>query len=84
MKTTARALLNLAAFVGLADDSEIDPDSSVRALENLIHELNSGEAGEREYLKGLMRQEIGSMPEERSEGQQARVEFYLDFMESLD
>ena len=83
MKATGQALLNLAAFVELSDDSVIDPDSAVNALEQLLADLNSGDAAEREYLKGLMRQEIGSMTE-RSPQQQARVEFYLDLIEQLD
>ena len=83
MKTTAQALLNLAAFVELSDDSVIDRDSAVKALEQLLADLNSGEAGEREYLKALMRQEIGSMTDRSSE-QQRRVDFYLDLMEELD
>ena len=84
MKSTAQALLNLAAFVATEDDSLIHPDSAVKALEQLTCDLNSGDPGEREYLRALMRQEIGSMPEDRSEGQQTRVMFYLDLMESLD
>jgi len=83
MKTIANALLNLAAFVELSDDSVIDQDSAVKALEQLLADLNAGDSGEREYLKGLMRQEIGSL-DDRSNQQQARVEFYLDLMEQLD
>jgi hypothetical protein len=83
MKTIGQSLLNLAVFVELSDDSIIDPDSAVKAMEQLLADLNSSDAGEREYLKGLMRQEIGSMTE-RSPEQQARVNFYLDLMEQLD
>ena len=83
MKTIAKALLNLAAFVELSDDSVIDPDSAVGALEQFLADLNSGDQGEREYLKGIMRQEIGSL-NDRSEEEQARVTFYLDLMEQLD
>lgn len=83
MKTTGTALLNLAAFIELSDDSVVDPDSAVKALEQLLVDLNSGEAADREYLKGLMRQEIGSM-DERTAADQARVDFYLDLMEQLD
>lgn len=83
MKATGQALLNLAAFIELSDDSVIDPDSAVKALEQLLTDLNSGDAGEREYLKGLMRQEIGSMTN-RTPEQQSRVDFYLSLMEQLD
>jgi len=83
MKATGQALLNLAAFVELSGDSVIDPDSAVKALEQLLTDLNSGDAAEREYLKGLMRQEIGSMTN-RTPEQQARVDFYLSLMEQLD
>ena len=83
MKTLGQALLDLAAFIELADDSIIDPDSAVKAMESVLATLNEGAAGDRAYLKGLMIQEIGSM-EERSQAQQARVDFYLDLMEQLD
>ena len=83
MKAICTALLNLAAFVESADDSIIDLDSAVKALEQLVSDLNAGAPGEREYLKGLMRQEIGSM-EERASGDQAKVDFYLNLMEQLD
>ena len=83
MKALGRALLDLAAFIELADDSIIDPDSAVKALESFLATLNEGDAGDRAYLKGLMIQEIGSM-DERTQEQQARVDFYLDLMEQLD
>ena len=63
MKGVCTALLNMAAFIESADDSMIDPDSAMRALEQLLHDLNAGEPGEREYLRGIMRQEIGNMQE---------------------
>ena len=84
MKVIGQSLLNLATFIELSDDSTIDPDSAVSALEQLLAELNAGDAADREYLSGLMRQEIGSMPDDRSSAQQARVEFYLDLIENLD
>lgn len=83
MKAICTALLNMAAFVGSADDSIIDPDSAVKVLEQLVHDLNAGDSGEREYLKGIMRQEIGSM-EERTSVDQAKVDFHLNLMEQLD
>ncbi|QTN32552.1 hypothetical protein HZ994_09485 [Akkermansiaceae bacterium] len=45
MKAIAQALLNLAAFVELSDDSVIDPDSAVGALEQFLADLNSGDQG---------------------------------------
>ena len=83
MKAICTALLNMAAFVESADDSIIDLDSAVKALEQLVYDLNTGDSGEREYLKGIMRQEIGSMGE-RTPNVQAKVEFYLNLMEQLD
>jgi hypothetical protein len=83
MKAICTALLNMAAFVESADDSIIDLDSAVKALEQLVYDLNTGDSGEREYLKGIMRQEIGSMGE-RTPNDQAKVEFYLNLMEQLD
>ncbi len=84
MKAIATALLNLAAFVELSGDNVIDPDSAVRALEQLSVDLDKAEMGEKEYLKALMRQQIGSMPEDRTQAQQALAGFYLDLMEQLD
>lgn len=83
MKAICTALLNMAAFVESADDSIIDLDSAVKALEQLVYDLNAGDPGEREYLKGIMRQEIGSMGE-RTSDDQAKVDFYLNLMEQLD
>lgn len=84
MKAIATALLNLAAFIELSGDDVIDPDSAVKALEQLSADLGEAEAGEKEYLKALMRQQIGSMPDNRSQAQQRLAEFYLDLMEQLD
>jgi hypothetical protein len=84
MKAITTALLNLAAFVKLSGDDVIDPDSAVRALAQLGVDLDEAELGEKEYLKALMRQQIGSMPEDRTKAQQALVGFYLDLMEQLD
>ena len=83
MKAVCTALLNMAAFVESADGSMIDLDSAVKALEQLVHDLNAGDSGEREYLKGIMRQEIGRM-DERTSDDQAKVDFYLNLMEQLD
>ena len=84
MKSLGHALLHLASFIELADDSCIDPDSAINAIEQLIADLNAGDASSRQYLKGLMLQEIGSLPDGRSPRQQAKVDFYLDLMERLD
>ena len=85
MKAIGTALLNLAAFVGLSGDEEIDPDSAVKALEQLMADLRASETGEREYIRGLIRQQIVNLPmEERTEADQERIDFFLNMMEAVD
>ena len=77
--------MNLAAFVGLSGDEEIDPDSAVKALEQLMADLRASETGEREYIRGLIRQQIVNLPmEERTEADQERIDFFLNMMEAVD
>ena len=83
MKALATAIINLAAFIELSGDDIIDPDSAVSAMEQLAADLNEASAGEIEFLKAAIREHIGLMPHNRSQADQARVNFLLDFLETL-
>ena len=85
MKAVGTALLNLAAFVGLSDEKMIDSDSAVKALEQLVSDLREGDAGEKEYIRGLIRQQIVNLPmEDRTPADQDRIDFFLNLMEDFD
>ena len=76
MKTLAKTIINLAAFLELSSEDEIDPDTSIKALEQMMSDLANATDGEKEILKAVMRQEIIEIGEERSPEQAAKVEFY--------
>ena len=83
MKSLARTIINLAAFLELSSEDEIDPDSAVKALEQMMTDINSATDGEKEILKTLMRQDIIEYGESRTTEQSERVEFYLNFIEQI-
>ena len=83
MKALAKAILNLSSFIELSSDDVIDPDSAVKALEQLASDLSEATPGEVEYLKAAIRQEIVELGEDRTPEQQSRVTFLLDFMENI-
>ena len=74
----------MAAFLELSGDDTINPDAAVKALEQLSCDLSEASNGEIEYLKAVIREQIGKLPAvSRSPLDQARAEFLLDFMEDL-
>ncbi len=73
----------MAAFIELSSDEVIDPDSAVNALEQLASDLNEASSGEIEYLKSAIRQEIVESGDERTFEQQDRIQFFLNFMDSI-
>lgn len=83
MKSLAKSILNLAAFIELSSDDIIDPDSAVKALEQLAYDLKEATHGEIEYLKAAIRQEVVEAGENRTPEQQERIEFFLNFMENI-
>ena len=83
MKSFARTIINLAAFLELSSEDEIDPDSALKALEQMMADLNNATDGEKEILKALMRQDIIEYGESRTIEQSERVEFYLNFIEQI-
>ena len=89
MKAIATALLNLAAFVELAGDDVIDPDSSADALEQLGSDLDEASPEERKFLKKLIEKEIDRLPDDgeiddRDPEDQARLNFYMELLDMLD
>jgi hypothetical protein len=85
MKALARSLIQAALFLELSGDDVVDPDSAVRALESIAHELaDAGEAERlalREVLDELIREE-----QDRLGGSAPRpevIQFYRSFMENL-
>lgn len=84
MKTLAKALINLTAFVELSGDETINPDSAVQALEQLSYDLSEATPGEIEYLKAVIRERIGKLPlDSRTPQDQIRVDFLLNFLENI-
>ena len=76
MKTLARAVLILSGFLELSDDSIVDPDSAVAALESIAAELQEATPEEREALKRA----AAEMAEESS-GEAEK--FFKSFMRSV-
>src|SRR5437763_7967280 len=50
MKTLARALINAAAYLELGDESQINPDFALQALEEIAFNLSHCTAEERQAL----------------------------------
>jgi hypothetical protein len=46
MKQLARALVNAAAFLELSEDDVVDPDSAVKAMEEIAYDLSTLSAAE--------------------------------------
>lgn len=84
MKAFATAIINLAAFIEFSSGKTIDPKTATAALEQLARDLQGASAGEIEYLRALIRQEIGNMPfESRDSNGHRKVEFLVNFIENL-
>lgn len=84
MKHLTEALLNFAVFTELSSPDVIDEDAAVAALEQMISDLEGADKSELEYIKGVMRQRIVEMGDNRTPRQNDEAEFYLDLMESID
>src|SRR5688500_8346158 len=76
MTAMARALLVTAAFLELSDDSSVNEDDAVRALESMAAELDSATAQE----KGALR-EAAKQLAKASTG--AERTFYATFMSAM-
>jgi hypothetical protein len=80
MTAMARSVIAAVAFFELSGDDVVDPDSAVRAMENIAHELQGVNAAERSVL----REALGALVvEEQSAAapRQAVIALYKDFME---
>lgn len=76
MKTFARAILIASGFLELSDDSAVDPDAAVAAMEAIAAELQGATAEERAALK----QAAAEMA--RRERGKARA-FYASFVDAI-
>ena len=82
MKTLARVVINFAAFIGLSGDDVIDPDSAVKALEEIGSYLADCSNEERAALQESLQEErLKRAAAGRSEEELA---FFDDFMDSFD
>ncbi len=54
MKALARALINAAAYLELADESQVDPDLALQALEEIAFNLSHCTAEEKQALAEVL------------------------------
>jgi hypothetical protein len=85
MKALARSVIEAALFLETSGDDVVDPDTAVRALEGIAHELASTSEAERLALREVLDELI---PEEQSgpDASASRAEavaFYRSFMENF-
>lgn len=76
MKTLARGILIACAFLELSDDTAVDPDAAVRAMEDIAAELQKAAPEERESLRSVAAE---MAREERG----AVKKFYESFVEHV-
>ena len=50
MKSLARALINAAAYLDLADESQVDPDFAMQALEEIAYNLSYASEDEKKAV----------------------------------
>jgi hypothetical protein len=85
MKALARSVIEAALSLELSGDDVVDPDSAVKALESIAHELQG--MGDTERL--ALREALDELIEEersRPSGSTSRaevIEFYCTFMEKF-
>lgn len=54
MKALARALINAAAYLELADESQVDPELALQALEEIAYNLSYCSAEEKQALADVL------------------------------
>ena len=82
MRALARSVIEAALFLELSGDDVVDPDSAVKALEGIAHELQGTDVTERLALRGAL-DELMEAEKSRPGGSAYRpevVEFYRTFM----
>lgn len=75
MHNIARALLRASTFIELADEETLDPDSAVRALEDVASSLRGCSSEEVRVLKEAIELELQSMPGEWGEARKFLASF---------
>jgi hypothetical protein len=76
------ALIMLAAFLELADDEEVDPDSAVSAMEGMSATLQECSSAERKRLQVAL-QALTTEEESEEEPREELIEFYKNFFKNL-
>jgi len=82
MRALARSVIFSAQFLELSDETTVDSDDAVRALESIADELSRSTADEREALGAALEElidETALLPV--TEEQRIRLQFYTEFME---
>jgi hypothetical protein len=77
MKALAKTILNQAAFLELSDDSAVDPDAAVEALEMMAADLHSCSPQELAAIDTVLTELIDG---ERSE---PRKTFFVEFNKNM-
>ena len=85
MIALARSVIEAARFFELTSDDLVDPDTAVKALEGIAHELGRIDDAERSALRDALDELIGEELAGRdgSPPRQEVVEFYESFMENF-
>ena len=83
MKHLARALLNAAAFIELADEGALELDASVKALEQIACDLKGLTEQEREELYAVAN-ELTSEAIAAGPAFSDRASFFASFFETFD
>ena len=82
MRALARSVIVSAQFLELSDESTVDSDDAVRALESIADELSRSTVDEREALGAALEElidETALLPV--TEEQRIRLQFYTEFTE---
>ena len=79
MDHIARALVNAAAFLEFSPDDIIDPDSAVKAMEDIAGELARASDEERDVLSRVCAEERDIRA--RTPGYEATADFFDNFIE---
>ena len=82
MRHVARALVSTAAFLELSGDDVLDPDSAVKAMEQIAHDLSALDTAEYSVLAGVC-SELADEARSAGPAFRSHVEFCESFMENF-
>ena len=85
MKGLARSVIKAAQFLEISGDDVVDPDSAVKSLESIAHELQGTGDTERFALREAL-DELAEEERSAASGSASRpevIEFYRTFMENM-